>query len=71
MKLHVQPLVALCDEKVSISISELPPASKVKLSASLRLPWAKDVVFESLAWFTADALGRVDLSRQKPDSGSY
>lgn len=71
MELHVQPLVALCDEKVSISVSELPPASKVKLSASLRLPWAKDVVFESFAWFTADALGRVDLSRQKPDSGSY
>jgi hypothetical protein len=71
MKLHVQPLVALCDEKVSISVSELPPASKVKISAALRLPWARDVVFESSAWFTADSMGSVDLSRHKPDSGSY
>jgi hypothetical protein len=50
-------------------MSELPTHEKVKISASMSLPWAKDVVFESAAWFTADADGRVDLSRQKPDSG--
>ena len=71
MKLTIQPSVALCDEKLSISVSELPPCSKVKLSASMCLPWAKSVLFESFAWFTADAAGQVDLSRQKPDSGSY
>jgi hypothetical protein len=71
MKLHIQPLVALCDEKINISVSELPPFSKVKISASMCLPWAKSVLYESFAWFTADANGRVDLSKQKPDSGTY
>lgn len=71
MKLQIQPLVALCDEKISISVSELPPFSKVKISASMCLPWAKSVLYKSFAWFTADANGRVDLSKQKPDSGTY
>jgi esterase/lipase len=71
MKLHIQPLVALCDEKINICVSELPPFSKVKISASMCLPWAKSVLYESFAWFTADANGRVDLSKQKPDSGTY
>jgi len=71
MKLKVQPLVALCDTKLDIDLSGLPPASKVKISASMVLPWAKDVVYESCAWFTTDASGNLDLSKQKPDSGSY
>jgi pimeloyl-ACP methyl ester carboxylesterase len=71
MKLNIQPVVALCDQKVDLCISELPAYAQVKISASLCLPWAKSVVFESTAWFTADADGRVDLSRQRPDSGSY
>jgi esterase/lipase len=71
MKMMVQPLVGLVDQKVDITVSELPAGGKVKLSASYRLPWAIDVVFESSAWFHADAQGCVDLSRQKPDSGSY
>ena len=71
MKLQIQPLVALCDEKLDICVSELPPWSKVKISASMRLPWASSVLYESSAWFTADSTGRVDLSKQKPDSGSY
>jgi len=71
MKLNIEPLVALVDERVDICVSELPPYAKVKFSCSLSLPWAKDVPFESSAWFTADAMGNLDLSRQKPDSGSY
>jgi esterase/lipase len=71
MKLDIQPTVALVDQKVDICISELPAFGKVKLSASYRLPWAQDVLYESYAWFTADAKGQVDLSQQKPDSGSY
>jgi dienelactone hydrolase len=71
MKLHIQPLVALCDEKLSICVSEVPPFSKVKISASMYLPWAKTVAYESFAPFTADSSGVVDLSKQKPDSGSY
>jgi bile acid acyltransferase/acyl-CoA thioester hydrolase-like protein/acyl-CoA thioester hydrolase/bile acid acetyltransferase-like protein len=71
MRLNINPLIALVDEKVAICISEVPPYGKVKISCSLCLPWAKDVPFESSAWFTADATGRVDLSCQKPDAGSY
>jgi esterase/lipase len=71
MKLNIQPVVALCDQKLDICVSELPPHGKVKISASMSLPWAKSVLYESAAWFTADANGQVDLSRQKPDSGSY
>ena len=71
MKLQIQPLVALCDEKLGICVSELPPLSKVKISAAMCLPWASSVLYESSAWFTADPTGTVDLSKQKPDSGSY
>src|SRR5690242_11830388 len=71
MKLQIQPLVTLVDQRVDICISELPPFSKVEIHASMCLPWAKDVSFESSAWFTADSTGRVDLSSQKPDAGSY
>jgi len=71
MKLTAQPQVALADEKVSISVSGLAPASKVKLSASLCFPWAPGIPLESSAWFTADAGGKVDLSTKKPESGSY
>ncbi|MDR3573417.1 MAG: acyl-CoA thioester hydrolase/BAAT C-terminal domain-containing protein [Anaerolineaceae bacterium] len=72
MKLDVNPLVALCDQKIEICVSGLPAYGQVKISASLRYPWAEDVLFESAACFTADAQGRVDLSRQKPEpGGSY
>ena len=71
MKLQIEPLVALCDERFSISISELPPFGKVKIIASMSLPWAKTVKFESFALFTADSSGNLDLSKQKPDSGTY
>jgi dienelactone hydrolase len=63
--------VALCDQKIDICASDLPAHSKVKISVSLRLPWANDVLYESTAWFMTDADGKVDLSRQKPVSGSY
>jgi hypothetical protein len=38
MKLDIQPLVALCDTKFNIGLSGLPPAGKVKISASMCLP---------------------------------
>ena len=71
MKLQIQPLVALCDERLNICVSELPPFSKVKISASMCYPWTKNVKYESSASFTADSNGDLDLSKQKPDSGSY
>jgi hypothetical protein len=71
MKLAIEPLVSLCDRKTHISVSGLPPFGKVKISSSMRLPWAKSLLYESFAWFTADSAGNVDLQKQKPDSGSY
>jgi dienelactone hydrolase len=71
MKLQIQPLVALCDEKISFTISDLVPFSKVKINASMCLPWANTVKYESFAWFTADSDGNVNLSKQKPDTGTY
>ncbi len=71
MRLHVQPIVALCDQRIDICVSELPAHGKVKIGASFCLPWAKGALYESAAWFTAGGDGRVDLSRQVPDSGSY
>jgi dienelactone hydrolase len=71
MKLQIQPLVALCDERISICVTELPPFGKVKMSASMCYPWAKSVKYESSASFTADSNGDLDLSKQKPDSGNY
>ena len=71
MNLQILPLTALCDQRIEICISNLPPGGKVKISASLSFPWAKGVAYESEAWFTADSSGNLDLYRQKPDSGSY
>jgi len=71
MKLNIEPLVALCDKKVSIKIAELPAQGKVKVSASMSFPWADQVKYESSAVFTADTDGNLDLEKQKPDSGSY
>lgn len=71
MKLNIQPITALCDHKLDFRISGLPPSGRVKTRASFRLPWAKDVLYESEAWFTADDKGAVDLSSQKPEEGGY
>jgi dienelactone hydrolase len=71
MKLKIQPLVALCDERINICVSGLPQFGKVRISASMSLPWAKHEKYESYAWFTADASGNLDLATQRPDSGTY
>jgi pimeloyl-ACP methyl ester carboxylesterase len=71
MKLDVSPLRGLCDERIRIELSDLPPSAGVTMRASLVFPWAKNVRYESSAVFTADAEGHLDLSTQKPVSGSY
>ena len=71
MKIQIEPLAALCDERLNISISDLPPNGKVELRTSLSYPWARTVEYRSSASFTADSSGHLDLSRQRPDSGSY
>lgn len=71
MNLHTQPIAALCDQKIDLCVSELPPNAKVKINAVMNFPWAPNTQFESAALFTANAQGEVDVSTQKPDSGSY
>jgi hypothetical protein len=71
MKLEVWPQKALCDERTNFIVSDLPSSGKVKINATLIFPWAKNVRYESEAYFTADSYGNLDLSKQKPDSGSY
>jgi pimeloyl-ACP methyl ester carboxylesterase len=71
MKLEVRPLKALCDERINIIITDLPASGKVKINVSLHIPWATNVKYESEACFTADSNGCLDLSKRKPDSGSY
>lgn len=71
MKLHIKPIVALVDEKIDITVTELEPRAKLKIIASMHFPWAVSEKYESFAWFTADSNGHVDLSKQKPDSGTY
>ncbi|WP_025682745.1 acyl-CoA thioesterase/bile acid-CoA:amino acid N-acyltransferase family protein [Paenibacillus maysiensis] len=71
MKLQTEPRVALIDEKINIYVTELTPGEKLKITASMHFPWAIREKYESFAWFTADSNGNVDLSKHKPDSGTY
>lgn len=71
MKLQIKPKVALIDERINISVTELTPGEKLKITASMHFPWAVGEKYESFALFTADSNGNVDLSKHKPDSGTY
>ncbi|WP_223068666.1 acyl-CoA thioester hydrolase/BAAT C-terminal domain-containing protein [Paenibacillus caui] len=71
MKVQITPRVALVDERIHIYVTELPPGAKLKITASMHFPWAISEKYESFAWFTADANGSVDLSKHKPDAGTY
>jgi pimeloyl-ACP methyl ester carboxylesterase len=70
VKLLAYPLTALCDARIAISVSDAPPFGKVDISASMSLPWTEAVKYESHTTFTADSNGSLDLSKQRPDSGS-
>jgi pimeloyl-ACP methyl ester carboxylesterase len=71
VKLQIQPLTAPCDERIDIRVADAPPFGKVDITTSMTFPWAETVEYESHASFTADANGNLDLSKQRPDSGSY
>jgi esterase/lipase len=71
MKIHIHPTTILIDEKIDIKITELMPGAKVKITASMHFPWAASEKYESFAWFTANSEGQIDLSKQKPNVGSY
>jgi len=64
-------MVSLADQKIGISVSELPPGKKLILHANMCLPWAKNVIFGSWAEFISDKNGCVDLSKQAPINGNY
>jgi hypothetical protein len=71
MKLEVWPHKSLCDQRINIRISDPPHSGKVNKYATLFFQRVKNVIYESKAYFTADSKGNLDLSKQKPDSGSY
>ncbi|PEI82680.1 acyl-CoA thioesterase [Bacillus pseudomycoides] len=71
MKVQIKPKVALIDERINIYVTELTPGERLKITASMHFPWAISEKYESFAWFTADSNGNVDLSKHKPDSGTY
>lgn len=68
-KLSVMPCPSLIDQPLAIQVSGLAPGQRVSIVA--RAIDADQRVWRSHAVFTADARGRTDLTRQKPDSGSY
>ncbi len=63
------PVVSLADEVVQVRLVALEPGSHVTLRARLKDELGGS--WESVSHFTADADGKVDLSTQAPDSGSY
>jgi len=71
MEIHVDKPVSMADSKLEIFVSGLPPKGRLKLQATMSVPWAKSVEFGSEAEFTADENGTVDLSKQAPASGDY
>ncbi len=71
MIINVAPKVALVDEIITICVHDLMPKEKVRITACMDLPWVKSEKYESFGIFIADENGCVDLSKQKPESGTY
>ncbi|MCW9134278.1 acyl-CoA thioesterase/BAAT N-terminal domain-containing protein [Bacillus paramycoides] len=71
MDLQVDKKVSMCDEKLAIHISKLQPHEKVKLQATMSLPWAPSEKYQSFAVFIADEKGIINPSQQKPITGTY
>lgn len=71
MKLIIEPKIALVDTKTKICVKKLPPLEKVKVTASMNLPWDQNEIYEAYAFFISDKNGEIDLSTQKPESGTY
>ena len=68
-RLAVAPCPSLIDVTLSVQVSGLAPRQQVTIAATATD--ATQRVWRSQAAVTADAEGRIDLARQKPDSGSY
>jgi dienelactone hydrolase len=68
-RIEITPEGALADEPLEMRLAGFGPHQRVDLRASLDDDAGN--VWEAHAVFTCDADGTVDLSRQKPVSGSY
>ena len=64
----INPQSALVDEPVSVRVSGLTPHQTVTLLATLEEQGDK---FYSLAWYTADRDGNVDVTAMPSHGGSY
>lgn len=62
-------------QPLEIRIEQLPPGATVTLVASRTQrswgPWGRTQIYQSRAVFHADPSGRVDVTTQAPDSGTY
>ena len=69
LHIEITPARALVDEPVSIRLAGFPPRYEVAVEA--RMSNWNSVDWHSHAVFITDDDGAVDLSTQKPASGSY
>jgi len=67
--LHVQPETVQVDVPVHTWVSGLAPGQHATVAAILRFDSTQ--VLSAQAVFRADERGRIDLTRQAPDSGTY
>lgn len=68
-RVEISPERSLADEPLQIKLAGFKPRQRVTLRAALEDDAGRG--WESHAVFTCDEDGAVDLSRRKPDSGSY
>src|SRR5262249_16091265 len=68
-RIEITPSKALVDEKVSIRLTGAKPSQRVTLRA--RAQDDQQVAWEAHATFQADNAGMVDLSLQKPITGTF
>jgi len=69
IKISVMPVQALMDDRLTIRISELPPRRRITISAQSKSH--DQHYWRSNAVFRAGVDGRLDLSAQAPQQGSY
>lgn len=71
MKITIDKQEAFVDEKIHITVSDLPASSQLKASLTMELPWCRGEEFSSYAVFQVDESGTVDFDQAIPVEGSY
>lgn len=71
MRITIDKQEAFVDEKVHISVSELPANTQLKASLTMELSWCSGEEFSSYAIFQVDESGTVDFDEAVPVEGSY